>query len=392
MVSLPAWQQPPARRAIALFVVVSLGVLLLIRFGQFFVGTTYLAWGFDFSAYWLAASNILESGAIYSADQLAGPYTPQRQFLYLYPPPFAVFATPLAALFNDYRHAAWLWAGLGAGVLVGSVVAVARREGTTRPAEIVVLVAAAFALGPVIFELLMGNVHLLLVGLLSFAWLRIRDGTRLGEVAAGAAVGAAALIKIFPALLLLWFVVTGRSRAALAALVTVAGLALITAPVTGIGAWIDYPTVLANAAAPTPNTTIGPTAWLTDAIGFTPARIAVIAVGMGIVVWSARSQPAVVSYAVAVMVSVLVVPTLYPHYLAVIVLPLLLAFAIKGWTRGPAMAYLALLVGGQFALADLNVSTNLGLATIGALLPLGVLLAMRRTSTHQPGGGATQAA
>src|SRR6185503_20893551 len=123
------------------------------------------------------------------------------------------------------------------------------------------LVAAAFAFPPVVGELVLGNVHLLLLGLLTLAWLGLRwsetrdaargeaRGDSRGEWLAGIAVGLATVIKVFPGLVVIWFLLTRRYRAAVGAVVGFAAAALATLPFTGIQPWLDYPTVLANLSA-----------------------------------------------------------------------------------------------------------------------------------------------
>jgi len=124
---------------------------------------------------------------LYLPDQLAGPYAPQRQFLYLYPPPFAVAAIPFAALFSDYRLAEWAWTAIGAVLVVASVLAMYWSERLGECFPILagrgrwLLVAAAFAFPPVVAELVLGNVNILLLGLLTAAWLAVRRGDRRGE-------------------------------------------------------------------------------------------------------------------------------------------------------------------------------------------------------------------
>ena len=62
-------------------------VVLAFRAVQFLALTREIQWGYDFSAYWAAADRLLGGEALYAASQLADPYAPQQQFLYLYPPP-----------------------------------------------------------------------------------------------------------------------------------------------------------------------------------------------------------------------------------------------------------------------------------------------------------------
>jgi alpha-1,2-mannosyltransferase len=369
----------PAVQRSALFLL--LAVVLVFRFGQFVVFSSQIQWGYDFSAYWQAGRNLLDGEPLYSAAQLAGPYAPQQQYLYLYPPFLAVVVAPLAALVADYRLAAWAWTAIGFAVAVASVVAVGRREGLiTDRSRLVLLVGAAFTIPAVIAELVMGNVHLLLLGLFSAAWLGVRRGDPRGEVVAGVAIGLAALVKIFPALLIVWLVLAGRRRAAAVSLGAIALLTVAVLPVTGLEPWLQYPQVLANLSAPSSTTdALAPTTWLTPLLGFTVARILVTVVALALLVWSVRSRVEGASFGVAVMASVLIAPALYHHYLAITVLPFLLALAHARPRSWLAIAYGGLLGGKQPELGDLMWVVNRGLPTIGALaLVLGLLLTGRR--------------
>ncbi len=364
-------------------------VVVAFRAVQFLALTREIQWGYDFSAYWSAGTRIISGEAPYTAAQLAGPYAPQAQFLYLYPPPLAVALAPLAALFpTDYRAAAWLWTALGALILVASVLALHRVERLGERYPILagrgrwLLVAAAFAFPPVIGELVLGNVHLVLLGLLTLAWLGIRRADRGGEWLVGAAVGVAAVIKVFPGLLLVWFLLTRRYRAAAGAALAAAAVALVTLPITGIEPWLQYPTVLANLSAPADTTdTLAPTVWLAEATGFNVARIVITTAGLAIVAWAARSADIARSFAIAVTVSVLIAPALYHHYLALLVLPLTLGLAAGIPLRWLAPAYLLMWGGQQNALGDMSWIINRGLPTAGAVVLLaGLLVGARRTS------------
>ena len=315
-------RQPSIQRLLLATVLV---VLLCVRVLQFLYFTHEIQWGYDLAAYLRAARQILDEGTVYQAFQLAGTYSPQSQ-PYVYPPFLAVLVVPLAAAIEDVRIANWLWAGLGTVVLVTTVLAVARRERLGGRLGQLLLVAAAFAYAPVIGELIIGNVHLVILGLVAGAWLAISRGTRRGEVAAGVLVGLATLIKVFPGILVLWFLLTGRYRAAAAALATMGVLAIATLPVTGLQPWLDYPTVLANLGPPDRlENALAPTVWLSEVMPRLAARLLVTAAGVLVVAWAARGRPEAVSFAIATAVSILIAPALYPHYLAVLVLPMLLA-------------------------------------------------------------------
>lgn len=366
-----------------------LAIALLFRLGQFLVFSSQVQWGYDFSAYWQAGRHILDGEPIYSAAQLAGPYAPQQQYLYLYPPFLAVVVAPLAALFADYRLAAWAWTALGLGLAVASVIAVGRLEGLIVDRfRLVLLVGGAFTIPAVIAELVMGNVHLVLLGLLAAAWLGIQRGDGRGEVIAGVSIGVAALVKIFPALLILWLLLTGRRRAAAASVAAIAVLTLAVLPITGLEPWLDYPRVLANLSAPSSTTdALAPTTWLTPFLGFTVARIVVTVIAIALLAWSVRRRADAVSYGVAVMASVLIAPALYHHYLALAVLPFLLALAHARPRWWLLVAYGGLLGGKQPELGDLMWIVNRGLPTIGALaLFVGLLVTGRRRGNEGDDG------
>jgi hypothetical protein len=349
---------------------------------QFASLTSQVQWGYDFSFYWTAALHLLHGEPIYSAAQLAGPFAPQGQEGFLYPPPFAAFLVPLASVFPvDYRVAAWLWTLDGAIILVATVLALYRSERLGERYPILagngrwLLVAGAFAFPPAVGELVLGNVHLLLLGLLTGAWLGVRRGTPRSELVAGIAVGIAAVVKVFPAVLLLWFILTGRTRAALGVVVGAALFALIALPITGIQPWLDYPTVLANISAPIDATdTLAPTVWLSPIAGFTVARIVVMVAGVVLLAWSGRSGDATRSFAAAVVIAVLISPAVYQHTLAVLVLPLLLGLGAGVPLRYLAVAYFLMWGGKQEALGDLAWIVNRAMPTLGALVLLAGLV------------------
>ena len=396
-------REPGFQRLLLILIAV---ILVAFRLLQFVVFTGQVQWGYDFSFYWRAADALLNRAPIYSAEQLAGPYVPQGQNGFLYPPPLAavaiVFHQPWA-IWNllapgDYRAAAWAWSALGLAILVTTILAIAREEGLgDRLRNSVrlgpgILVAAAIGFPPVIGELVLGNVHLLLLGLFGLAWLGIRSGSLKGERVAGVAIGLAAVIKIFPAVLFLWFLLTRRHQGAAYAVLGAAAFALVTLPITGIQPWLDYPTVLANLSAPADTRdTLAPTVWLAQVIGFTPARIVVTMAGLALLAWSALRSPARMSFTVAVLVSILIAPALYHHYLAILVLPFLLLLAEGrpiGWL---AVAYLLMSGGEQEALGDVAWVLNRGLPTLGVLVLLIVALRSRweRSIVRPEAHGAT---
>jgi alpha-1,2-mannosyltransferase len=360
---------PGVRRSVLVVVLV---VILAYRALQLIALSGQIQWGYDFSAYWLAARHVLDGVPIYADWQLAGQYSPQQQYLYLYPPFLAVAMTPLAAIFpSDYRLANLVWAVFGAIVAAVVVAAVARREGIGSRRDTVLLVAGAFAFPPLIGELVMGNVHLLLLGLLGGAWLALRDERRSIGAIAGILIGVATLIKLFPGLVIVWLLLRGRYGPALWSLATIVALAVVALPVTAVGAWLDYPMVLLNLGPPVDTRdTLAPIVWLSSFMPSLVARVVVVVAMVAAVVWAARNTAEPVSFAVTVTASILIAPALYQHYLAILVLPLLLALRwAPPWTW-VAVAYVAMFGGEQAAFGQSAWIINRLLPTLGSMLLL----------------------
>ena len=333
----------------------------------------------------MAAQRIVAGDTLYSAAQLSGQYSPQQQFAYLYPPFLAVLVAPLTAIFSDFGSAMYLWATLGVAALVATELLLGVRRSLSRQALILV-VGATLALAAVGFELVMGNVHLFLVALFVVAWLGIERGTQRGAAVAGVAIGVAALVKVFPAVLIIWFVLTRRYRAAVSAAVTMLVLAVLTVPFVGIDAWLDYPKVLANLGAPADAwSSIAPAQILGELIGAGVARLVVGALALAALVWSSRRMDAALGFATAVAVSIVIVPTMYPHYLALLVAPLLLLALYSRSSLVAMAAYVALFIGSQAALLDLREPIYRGLA---AAVPLLILLALLLVAAWQNPGRA----
>ena len=392
-------REPAFQRLLLVLLAIILVGFRLIQFAAF---TTQVQWGYDFSYYWTAASHLLHGEPIYSAEQLSGPYVPQGQNGFLYPPPFAAAMIPFALAFPDSaRTANWAWAAIGVAILVAGTWAVARsldlfdRIRAATGLGPWILFAAVLGFPPVVGELVMGNVHILLFGLLALAWLGLRRGDRSGEMWAGLAVGIAAAIKIFPALLIMWFYLTGRRRAATWAILAGLAAIVVTLPIVGLGNWLDFPFALLNLGPPSDTTdTLAPTVWLAGYMGFGVARLVVTATALGILAWTARRLPTRRSFVVAVLLSVLIAPALYHHYLAILVLPFLLLLPEAGLLPWLALAYLLMSGGEQTALGDLAWIVTRALPTAGALIILGAALrpppdAQRPAMPVRPAGEAS---
>ena len=120
--------KPSVQRSVLWVIAV---VVLGFRLAQLVRLMGEIQWGYDFSYYWTAARHLLDGQAIYSPAQLAGPYAPQGQLGFLYPPPLAAAVIPLAGeLFGPARSVA---AGLRAAGLRTTVSLEQRKLGRELP-------------------------------------------------------------------------------------------------------------------------------------------------------------------------------------------------------------------------------------------------------------------
>jgi hypothetical protein len=140
------------------------------------------------------------------------------------PPPMAVLFRPLAALPNEIG--VWFWYVLQITALAASLAMLARRIPLATAAAIVVLMV------PTVYEIGVGNVNtFVLLGLL-WVWRFARDDR---HDAAGAIAGVLAAIKLTPALMGLWLLITGRRRG----FAWFVGAGLLVGLISLLGAGID---------------------------------------------------------------------------------------------------------------------------------------------------------
>lgn len=270
--------------------------------------------GYDAIAYRNAAERLLATGSPYQPFQLEGPFDPASpgRFSYLYPPPFALFLTPLLLLPPE---AAKLLFAVGSVVASLAAFTLVFRHGGLRAAVAFPLaVLAAAVCYPVLDDAINGNVSALLG--LAVALL-ISDGAR----RSGAAVAAASLLKLTPAALLP--VVLLRGGVAFRATVAT-GLLLALPTLPFLAAWADFPVVVANLAAFGPSqhhASVSPAETATLLLGsgaYPPVRALTLAAAGGLALLTLGAtllrQPTVTLVA-ALYVSLLLPATLWPHYL-----------------------------------------------------------------------------
>jgi hypothetical protein len=147
----------------------------------------------------------------------------------LSPPLIAVAWRPLAA--SPIDLAVTIWTVIGLIALVGSCLWLVWRAGTATSVGVLVL---SVPLGLTAWS---GNLQAFLTPVLCFAWLWHASGR---PARVGAVAGVGTVMKLAPAPLFVWMLVTRQTRALTAATVFAVGAALISLAGAGITAHLDY--------------------------------------------------------------------------------------------------------------------------------------------------------
>jgi hypothetical protein len=266
----------------------------------------------DFGTFWRAAGRALGGSSPYPA---VDPDVLVTGLNFVYPAPVVFALAPFAVL--PYAIAAALWACL----LVGATVGALRIVGVRDPR----LYGLVFLYPWTLNGVWVGAVTPLLVLGIAAAW-RWRDRVL---VTAGL-VAAVAVAKVFLWPLLVWLVVTRRSRTAvlavaLGAVATVAGWAAL-----GFAGAADYPSMLRVLAEVEQESTYSVTA-LALALGASggAAHAAAVVAGAAALavtfVVGRRPNGELAALAAALAASLLLTPIVWPHYLAILLVPLAIA-------------------------------------------------------------------
>jgi alpha-1,2-mannosyltransferase len=280
-------------------------------------GTTL---GFDFLAYHQAAVRLLAGQPLYDMSfQTSGGFG-----LFYYPPTFA----PLILLFGllPATTAIWAWTGIlilsfATGVAVLPVSRAVRWW----------LILLAGLSWPFVYAIKLGQVGPLLFLLFAIGWRWLDSPIRLGT---SAALGTA--IKLQPAIILAWAVMTRRWAAVLGGVLVLGALAVAATLLAGPGAWSDFALLVRQVGDP-----------ITTAHNFTPGAVAyqlgvsaqvasMVQLGstvlvVGAVLAAARWATAEASYLVAVVASQLLSPILWDHYAMLLLLPVAYLCAAGRW-------------------------------------------------------------
>jgi hypothetical protein len=266
--------------------------------------------GYDYLAYDLAVDRLLAGQPLYDATATEfGPFG-----LFFYPPPFLLLVLPVALLPQEL--AIWTWTVL---LAAASVIAVALMPVARRTFWWVLLLAALS--WPLVYAIALGQVGPIALLLFAVGW-RWLDHPR----PLGLSIGLGTVIKVQPALLIAWAVVTGRRRAAVVAVAVVAVLGVVATIFAGPGAWFDLASLLARVNKPieTPHAFgVGRLAFEAGA-SFEVATLvhwANFALAAVLVAVTVLRGSAVAGYMAVAVASQFLSPVLWDHYALVLLLP-----------------------------------------------------------------------
>lgn len=291
--------------------------------------------GYDLYAYVHAAERLLAGKPLYDpAVDVAGGFA-----IYLYPPPFALLAVPFVPLTAAFGP--WPWIGLlVACFALGVAILPVRRE-----VRWLVLLLGGLS-WPLAYSLKLGQVGPILFLLFAAGW-RWRDRPR----PLGVAMALGTIVKVQPALLLGWALLTRRWQALGVALGGLAIGAVAATMASGAGSWADYLALLQRVSAP-----------VTTAHNFTPGAIAFqmglpqeaatvlqwvsVVAALLVVAWAALRAGGEVGYLTAVTASQLISPLLWDHYAMLLLLPTAwLLDRGRWWAAAIPLATSVLLIG-----------------------------------------------
>jgi hypothetical protein len=314
-------RQGPDRALLIGFVLAVLGGLWL------FLGLLVLpdafGWGYDYTSYVNAAERLNETGSLYPSWALEAAYRTGSIENYYYTPPPGIAVGLFDTLFGGLAVSAWFLLHVAALATACALV----------PAAVWVRLATfgvvALSYGAM-RDMVLGNVSVLLLLPLVIAW-------RWLDQPAGAVAQAVAMAVRPPlGVLLIWQLLRRQWRAV--AWTLVAGLVLIAAslPFVGIGGYFDYLTVLGNLSGLTGEEhNLDLSSWATSLGADQPAAqlalYASYALGIAAIGLSLRRDREI-GFIVTATASLLLMPLLWDHYLAMLMLPAaLLAARGRPW-------------------------------------------------------------
>lgn len=276
--------------------------------------------GFDFLAYHQAATRLLAGQPLYDMSfQTTGGFG-----LFYYPPTFAPLILPFGLL--SATTAVWTWTA----ILIASYALGVAILPVSRTVRWWLILLAGLS-WPFAYAVKLGQVGPILFLLFAIGW-RWLDAPR--RVGATAALGTA--IKLQPAILFVWAILTRRWAALVAGAIVLGVLAVAATLIAGANAWSDFAVLVRQVGDPITtvhNFTPGAVAYQ---LGVPVAVASLIQLGSTIVVFgailaAARWATAEASYLVTVVASQLLSPILWDHYAMLLLLPVAYLCAAGRW-------------------------------------------------------------
>jgi len=354
--------------------------------------------GFDLELLLRAGRDVAAGRSPYDPALLNGAAPDATGLFFSYPPVVAQAFALISALPSGFVFVAWSIGAIAALIVVAE--RLRRTVRATAPAGSLAL--AVLAIGSLTFPftiaVLFGNLDAFFPALYGLALVAAVSPRRAAGVAGGVAVAIAAVTKLYPAGLGVWFAVRAvRERPAavtvISAVAAAAALVAVSLVIGGPNAWRDYVTVVgaASRAELLDPDNIGLAAILARAVGRDSdfARLAQIVVSVAAliaIVWAACKRPdPVESLAIAAAATFVLLPVTWIHYPAA-----LIPFGIAALLRsdGPVAARVRLLIGGAVVAAGASLAW-LPLLWLGVGL---VLMGVHASAPESVAGSAAEAA
>ena len=197
---------------------------------------------------------------------------------------------------------------------------------------------------PFLYSIKLGQAGLLLFLLCAIAWRwRARPGVL------GTAIAAGTLIKLQPALLFGWALLTGRRQAVAIGVMTVLAVSAVAALLTGLATWGDYAALVVRVSDPvtTPNSVSAGAIAYQAGWGQSAATVVQwcsVAVIGGIVIYAWLRADEETSLVVTAVAAQIASPVVWIHYAVLLLLPVALLLErrrtwavlipVAGWLPG----------------------------------------------------------
>lgn len=284
--------------------------------------------GYDYQAYFTGADRLLHGQALYDpAVDVAGPFA-----IYLYPPPFAVAFVPFALL--PPAIGLWIWIAACVGMTAAAIAIL-----PVRPSVRWWVLLLAGLDWPVVYAIKLGQIAPLLLLVFAVGWRSLRSEVVLGMVGA-----MGTLVKLQPALVFGWALLTGRIRTIVAGVLAGGVLVVVTLPFVGVDAWTDFVRTISRVSAPvtTPHVmTLGAVAYQSGVSQTLANGLQIIAMAVTVAVWAyaCRRRAPEVGYLTTIVASQLLSPLLWDHYAMLLLLPV--AWLLEQRRRWAALIPLA---------------------------------------------------